>query len=186
MCKWERCDKSSVAQEFCSTHYYKAKKAGLIGNVYQKNTTCSKCNEKAVSKGFCFTHYTEYRIKADAGYINKGRDASRKYQRTWKGRYRNCKAAAIARNYEFSLTFEQYFQTASKPCYYCSGVFDSTFSGSHLDRVINNVGYTVQNIVSCCKTCNLIKNDSLSKEEAYAAIQAAAQVRLNKKENICG
>jgi hypothetical protein len=48
----------------------------------------------------------------------------------------------------------------SQPCYYC---------GNHkeigADRLDNNKGHTKDNIVPCCKQCNMIKNNFFTSEE---------------------
>lgn len=76
-------------------------------------------------------------------------------------RYRN---EAKRRNLDFSMEFDEYYKLATKPCYYC-GKFSNKqkvkygieikFNG--IDRVDNTKGYSSDNIVSCCKSCNTKK-----------------------------
>jgi uncharacterized protein with PIN domain len=71
---------------------------------------------------------------------------------------------AIERGYAFDLTYEEFMLFWNKPCYYCND--EITTIG--LDRVDNNIGYNVSNVVSCCTTCNRMKmtmnqNDFITK-----------------------
>lgn len=61
---------------------------------------------------------------------------------------------------EFSITKEQFMELWQKPCYYCNGSIKTI----GIDRVNNEKGYTVDNIVPCCKLCNYAKR-GLSKAE---------------------
>jgi len=40
-----------------------------------------------------------------------------------------------------------------KPCYYCNVPMEMV----GLDRVDNDIGYTVENTVPCCTMCNIMK-----------------------------
>ena len=74
-----------------------------------------------------------------------------------KRKYHVLKTCASRRNISVSITIEQYENIIkSRVCYYCD-VDISNMSGSGLDRKDNNVGYTIDNVVQCCKTCNTIK-----------------------------
>ncbi len=65
-----------------------------------------------------------------------------------------------------SLTFEEYVQLVSLACAYCGAEprclpwavrrkLDIKTNG--IDRVDNKIGYTRENCVPCCETCNFIK-----------------------------
>ena len=59
-----------------------------------------------------------------------------------------------SRGVGFSLSRDQFVSFWQKPCHYCGGVITTI----GLDRVDNAVGYTMDNVVSCCEVCNVIKN----------------------------
>jgi len=59
------------------------------------------------------------------------------------------------RELEYSLTKEQYDELIYKPCYLC-GFKNSV--GNGLDRQDNNIGYTYDNVLPCCSTCNMMKS----------------------------
>jgi 5-methylcytosine-specific restriction endonuclease McrA len=88
--------------------------------------------------------------------------------------YNNYKSNAVKRNREFLLTQEDFRELTSKNCTYC-GQVPSNISlkiGKHietimhnqyiyngLDRVNNELGYVISNVVTCCKQCNVAKHD---------------------------
>jgi len=74
------------------------------------------------------------------------------------------------------LTFEEFLETIKKKeCHYCgidliyeeySRVWGKTNSRAHqLDRKDNNLGYTKENVVTCCWECNRLKSDRFTYEE---------------------
>lgn len=86
---------------------------------------------------------------------------------------RNYKNSAKRRGLKWDLTEEQIKKITQKNCYYCgikpSGVYktkncngDYIYNG--LDRVNNTKGYTLDNVVPCCKFCNYVKSNSTFQE----------------------
>lgn len=81
-----------------------------------------------------------------------------------RARYR---IEAERRNYSFDLSKEEFIEIVNKPCYYC-GKENSQYFTHHItkvkhefsgiDRVDNSKGYSADNVVSCCRTCNTKKN----------------------------
>lgn len=61
------------------------------------------------------------------------------------------------RNYEGSvnLTKEQFDNIAKQPCYYCGIMQEKGFNG--IDRMDSIKGYEIENCVSCCTECNMMK-----------------------------
>lgn len=80
--------------------------------------------------------------------------------------YRTYQKSAKKRGYSFDIPIEDFENITSSNCYYC-GVEPAqvknhrecfgeyTYNG--IDRVNNKKGYSVTNIVPCCKTCNSAK-----------------------------
>lgn len=67
---------------------------------------------------------------------------------------------------DFNLTEDEFNKIISKNCYYCdkkpSNIMKkkSLYGGyvyNGIDRVNNNLGYTLENTVTSCKNCNLAK-----------------------------
>lgn len=66
--------------------------------------------------------------------------------------YKRYAFGAYKRSLEFELTSDDVDSLITKDCDYC-GI--SPAKG--IDRVDNAVGYTLENCVPCCKTCNVMK-----------------------------
>lgn len=63
-------------------------------------------------------------------------------------------------------------------CYYCNNkLCQKSRTGIGLDRLDNSMGYAYDNVVSCGKVCNLIKNSFLTSEETKAAVAAVLSIR---------
>ena len=78
------------------------------------------------------------------------------------------KRAAADRNYNWELSREEFNILTKNNCNYCGNAPSSisnnrTLNGQYLyngiDRKDNNMGYTSDNSVTCCKICNFAKND---------------------------
>ncbi len=63
---------------------------------------------------------------------------------------------------EWRLTRKEFENIVKKPCFYC-GLFDVNLL-SGVDRRDNQLGYTVENSVPCCRWCNWGKNSRTIKE----------------------
>lgn len=101
--------------------------------------------------------------------------------------YRKYKDNAISRDIEFNLTFNEFCDLIKKNCYYCNmeprnsfqrnkGTQIIIFNG--IDRIDNLIGYESNNIVPCCKYCNIAKAQ-MTKEYFYEHI---TKIYLNLKE----
>ena len=81
--------------------------------------------------------------------------------------YRREVRVAGLRKLEFTLTQEQVVAFFKQSCYYCSAAPRPDTRGivrSGMDRVDNSIGYTLENIVSCCSDCNIAKHDQSKPE----------------------
>lgn len=81
-------------------------------------------------------------------------------------RFNNLRKSAIRRNIVVTLNLEDYkklLSDANMKCEYCKDdVSDS--SGGSLDRVDNDIGYTIENCKVCCGKCNMMKREMSMKE----------------------
>lgn len=68
-------------------------------------------------------------------------------------KYRIYKNRARSSDIEFQLTKEEFLTFWQKPCTYCGDAIETI----GLDRIDSNLGYTLNNVISCCTTCNMIK-----------------------------
>lgn len=77
--------------------------------------------------------------------------------------YNVYKQNAKRRNYDFELTLAEFESLVTKNCVYCNSAprqfktarGDISITG--LDRIDNNVGYLIGNVVPCCTFCNIGK-----------------------------
>lgn len=73
------------------------------------------------------------------------------------------KRNAKKRNLEWSITLEQFDKLIFSNCYYCGDeprvheLKRKTLIYNGLDRVDNNKGYIIDNVVACCTICNMMK-----------------------------
>jgi hypothetical protein len=68
-------------------------------------------------------------------------------------RYSAYLKGANRRKYDFNISINDFMLFWQKPCEYCGDEIKTI----GIDRVNNNKGYTIDNICSCCKTCNFLK-----------------------------
>lgn len=71
--------------------------------------------------------------------------------------YGNCKRSAKARGKDFDIDKRAFNQKVTKPCFYCGTSSPAQKRG--LDRIDSGKGYSDENTVPCCRTCNIMKND---------------------------
>jgi 5-methylcytosine-specific restriction endonuclease McrA len=78
---------------------------------------------------------------------------------------RNTNNGAVSRGYDMKLTIDDIKNLAKGNCKYCGKSPIEIYDDDHLidiyyngiDRVNNDLGYTLSNCVTCCKICNQIK-----------------------------
>lgn len=87
-----------------------------------------------------------------------------------KALYFTYKTSGNRRGLGFDLSFDKFMIFWQKPCYYC----DSEIKTIGLDRIDERIGYTKNNIVSCCSKCNY------TKEEIRRALLKSPKQALDK------
>lgn len=107
--------------------------------------------------------------------------------------YNNYKKAAKRRGYDFTLSKNEFYNLLNGDCDYCGlephmiwkgtkrTIIDiSKFKYNGVDRVNNNEGYKIENVVSCCKFCNNAKN-TMTTEEFFVWVNRVVSFQNNKK-----
>ena len=76
------------------------------------------------------------------------------------------KLGARTRNLPYELTIEKFVNLSKQPCFYCGAEPSNvrwqkdskgTFIYNGLDRINNDLGYILNNVVPCCIICNKAK-----------------------------
>lgn len=125
------------------------------GNLRDGSSTSCSCYQKETARPF-----------GDRRRLPYGEAAFNHYY-SWTKYY------AKERKLEWRLTKQEVRKLSKQNCFYCgtppqqiskseSNNGDYVYNG--MDRVDNDVGYTPENVVSCCKQCNMAKR-SRSVEE---------------------
>jgi hypothetical protein len=100
-------------------------------------------------------------------------EAIRRFQQLPKGQasfnalYKDYKKKAIAREYAWELSKEDFKKITSSNCYYCyvepsqvygnGQKYNGLYTYNGIDRLYNDKGYTLENSVPCCGECNIEK-----------------------------
>ena len=72
-------------------------------------------------------------------------------------RWSQFKTGASRRNISVDIDKRQYTQLICSPCHYCARTPAAAFRIG-IDRIDSSKAYTSSNCVSCCKSCNFMKN----------------------------
>ena len=83
------------------------------------------------------------------------------YKKSPHSRYMVYQRNAKKKNRDFQLSEEEFVEISNLPCTYC-GEYSDTYNGepfNGIDRIDSNIGYVLDNCVSCCATCNRMKMD---------------------------
>lgn len=103
-------------------------------------------------------------LKTNAEHAKKWReDNPEKVEQNNKAKINNIKLqygvyqrSAGLKQLPFEMTQDEFERVVKNPCKYCGIIQDKGFNG--IDRLDSSVGYTMENIVSCCSMCNYMKN----------------------------
>lgn len=96
-------------------------------------------------------------------------------------RFIQSRCEAGRRNYEWSITLEQYTDLLEDCCFYCMNFFTQARAGVGLDRIDNSKGYTIDNVIRCCRTCNCIRMQTLTVAETMCAVQSIIAMKVNNE-----
>jgi hypothetical protein len=131
--------------------------ADYVGSDNKETKTCSQCRDE-------FKKQNEKRDKEhvrELDRINSKKPERVAAKRTWTDA--NPEIVALKnlnhrnRSYagSINLTKVQFDSITKHPCYYCGIMQDKGFNG--IDRMDSIKGYEIDNCVSCCTECNMMK-----------------------------
>ena len=129
------------------------------GNMTEANTGSLTCDKKKSCGCLTSTKSAENSIKSRYKIVKQ--DAG------YRSIYSSYKLNAKSRKFDFNIDFDYAVSIMKSDCHYCGiepsntymkSYYNATYNG--IDRVDNTKGYEMDNIVSCCKMCNIAKNNN--------------------------
>jgi hypothetical protein len=143
---------------------------------------CIKCKSKEIrlQAGSLKTHSGKCR-----SCVQQGEDYAHIYNELKN--HRNKKV-------NFNLTFEEFLSIIKNAkCHYCeeeliynkhAKEWGKSLTRAHqLDRKDNSKGYSIDNVVCCCWTCNRLKSDAFTYDEFILFSEILKQIKLKRKQN---
>lgn len=128
---------------------------------------CSICESKHFALGYCRKHHINFKrngipesLYDKSGYVALGgvRDSRPGSRGSLAVNIINeIKFKARKRNKAWELTHQQAFDLITAKCTYCKFKPEWPLARIGIDRKNNLIGYTSENCVSCCFTCNSAK-----------------------------
>ena len=129
---------------------------------------CIKCTIKAVRQ--YYSTHTKSRKKAQLrGY------------KSIHGQWNNYRRSAKKKAIPFGLTKDYFKKLRKENCHYC-GTTKSTAYNMGVDRVNSKKGYILNNVVPCCKDCNLAKFDRTPQQFISHVIK---MYNYQRSKNVC-
>jgi hypothetical protein len=133
---------------------------------------CTNCDSKDTSKN----HLCETCIPL----IEKANEENTVHtisKRILREVHRDVVNGANKRKLFCNLTNEQIANIIIRPCFFCGFYSDSTFNS--VDRIDNNKGYIISNVITACSTCNLMRGTNTPVEfiEKITAIKAFQETK---------
>jgi hypothetical protein len=129
------------------------------GNTTEANTGSLTSNSKKSCGCLTSTKSAENSIKS--------RHKIAKEDAGFRSVYSTYKQNSMHRKLNFNIDFDYAINIMKSNCHYCGATPSNIHMKSYynvkyngIDRVDNSVGYEKNNIVSCCKMCNISKNNN--------------------------
>jgi len=121
-------------------------------------------------------------LNREKSVFNKGLEKAVKVNKKYtkeiallRRNFSNYKSGASKRNLNFDLTFEEFQSLVTENCFYCEVPPSRALKISKkinypeifcngIDRINNDLGYFLENCVSCCIDCNRAKSNMTPKD----------------------
>jgi len=132
----KKCYEKSEKGRVCRKNYWQSERGKTIKIKY-RNKNWAKIKERN----------RQWRMKNP----NKVRKSVLKSPNRVLFAYRN---SAKKRGHIFSLTREEFWKLIKGECFYCG---ESSNKRNGIDRKDNAIGYVIENCVSACRRCNMMK-----------------------------
>lgn len=129
----------------------------IIDGIYERSNCVSACKRCNIMKG-CLDPYT---FTKRCSHISKhfgniGEYSNDVWSESISGSYEIYYNNAKKRNYDFVLKENEYKILVDGKCFYCNK--ENTYTHRNgIDRKNSNLGYNIDNCVTCCSECNRMK-----------------------------
>lgn len=84
----------------------------------------------------------------------------KQYSKLPINKFKYLQRRAKKKGHEFNISFDEFMSLSNKPCHYCNEPINSI----QTNRRDKDIGYVIDNLVSCCQTCSLMKGKTTEKE----------------------
>lgn len=131
---------------------------------YEKKNTVSCCKKCNFIKGSLDPETFIKRCQHISKYFNGNGILNKNiWPDTNSSSFNSYLYRASKKELEFALTKEQFTKFTIEKCYYC-GKEASNIHNNGVDRKDNEIGYIIENCVSCCSQCNYMKGSLIENE----------------------
>lgn len=165
-----KCSICKIEKELISENYHKDKSRNL-GFMYNCKTCEKERHLQKYIKNPRSDRYKDLTIEQKANRL----DWAKKYRKTPKGQAISILAAYSKfdsnRGFLFNLDQEYFISEIKKGCFYCS------FPATGFDRILNNKGHSKDNVVPCCKECNVARMNNFTHEETIILGEAINKIK---------
>ena len=121
----------------------------MCGKTYDLHKTV-----KGVESTRCMKCQTAMR-KQDEKRASRERNYKQEHLRNMGYYFKAYQLGAKKRHYDFKISLEAFTSIVTESCFYCGQHKEGEVNG--IDRLDNNIGYTLENSRSCCEMCNHMK-----------------------------
>lgn len=119
------------------------------------------------------------------GHDNKCKRCTTRREQTVSNKHNRYKAGAKRRGYDFTLEPQDTSGLLLGDCYYCGSKCPGEKVKLHgMDRVDNNRGYHIDNVVTCCEQCNRAKHTVTQEEFINMCKRVAQRHTIHEKSNL--
>jgi hypothetical protein len=147
--KGKSCSRCKICSQKYYRNYYKNNKAKILRQIAKKRLEQGDKLRESSRR-----NYKTNKHKIDKRNLNNYHNF---YKNSLNRRFQVYKARAKKIKIFFEISKERFDELTNLNCFYCGEKDVDKFNG--LDRVDNNKGYAEDNVVPCCKVCNIAKHD---------------------------
>jgi len=123
-------------------------------------TTCKECRKIEKEEYLSRDYVIEKNKKYYQDNKTEIRERTSKHRFTLNGQFHEYKKSAKKRKINFEIVETDCQPFFNSICDYCG----DNYNGLGIDRLNNDIGYVLGNLVPCCYTCNLMKRTATKNE----------------------